>query len=106
MSNQFTCAECGSHSSLVRFVDEVKIEHCALCKRLNRDLDYSKLSSLDIEAKGDDDIVKRKGFDFRMQRIEQSLKDAKSDAEHQRFSDIKKQTLGYYNKYHGTNLTS
>jgi hypothetical protein len=50
--------------------------------------------------------MKRKFYDYRMARLETSLKRAKSEEKKKHFENLRAGTLDKYNKYNNTSFTS
>ena len=76
-----------------------------------RSVDYTKLDSRAIEeravySRGEEVSIKKAGFQHRMDRVNESLKNASTQKEQDKFQKIKKQTLGLYNKYNSRNYNA
>lgn len=51
-------------------------------------------------------ILKKAGFDHRMQRVEQALKSAPTAERAQQLKKVRDETLRIYNKYNNSNFKS
>ena len=69
-------------------------------------IDFTKLDARTIEEKAtqgsrfDESAVKRAGFERRMDRVNEALKNPGSEKELKRLEGVRKYTLEKYNKYH------
>jgi len=72
-------------------------------------MDYSKRTQKEIEEIGarggrDATALKKAGFEHRIDRVEEAIKNATSEARSQQLKKVRDQSLKIYNKYNNSNF--
>lgn len=74
-------------------------------------MDYKKRTQKEIEEMGhrggrDEKLIKKAGFDYRMQRVEEALKKTTTEERAKELQKVRDYTLRAYNKYNNSNFKS